>query len=120
MKYTIDKKEQYCNFTLNEEKIDTALAPALKSELITMAAEGHRNMILDISGVKYVDSSGLSALLVGNRAFTEVGGIFVIVGSQEHVLKLVKISQLEKVLYPRTYTRRSCRCDIHALKSKVS
>ncbi|HSI75754.1 MAG TPA: STAS domain-containing protein, partial [Lunatimonas sp.] len=65
---------------------------------LTVHAEGYTNLILDMSQVKYSDSSGLSALLVGNRKFGEEGGIFVISSLQEHVMKLIKISMLDKVL----------------------
>lgn len=98
MKYTIDKKEQYVVLTPLEEKIDSLLAPKLKSELLTLHAEGHSNMVLEMSQVKYVDSSGLSALLVGDREFGKNGGIFVISGVQDHVMKLLKISMLDKKL----------------------
>ncbi|GMQ27683.1 hypothetical protein Aconfl_03250 [Algoriphagus confluentis] len=98
MKYTIDKKEQYVVFTPMEEKIDSLLAPKLKSELLTIHAEGYSNIVLDLSNVKYVDSSGLSALLVGDREFGRNGGIFIISGVQEHVMKLLKISMLDKKL----------------------
>jgi|SRR5690606_7685045 len=98
MKYSIDKKEQYVIFTLLEEKLDSTLSPQLKSELLTVHAEGYRNLILDMSQVKYADSSGLSALLVGNRTFSEDGGIFVISSPQDHVDKLIRISMLDKVL----------------------
>lgn len=98
MKYTIDKKEQYVVFSPMEEKIDSLLAPKLKSELLTIHAEGYSNMVLDLSAVKYVDSSGLSALLVGDREFGRNGGIFLISGVQEHVMKLLKISMLDKKL----------------------
>jgi|SRR5690554_2186798 anti-sigma B factor antagonist len=98
MKYSVDKKEQYVVFTLQEEKLDSSLSPQLKSELLTVHAEGYRNLIMDMSNVKYTDSSGLSALLVGNRTFSEDGGIFVISSPQEHVTKLIKISMLDKVL----------------------
>lgn len=98
MKYTVDKKEQYVIFTLLEEKLDTSLSPQLKSELLTVHAEGYRNLILDMSYVKYTDSSGLSALLVGNRTFHEDDGIFIIASPQDHVMKLIKISMLDKVL----------------------
>lgn len=98
MKYTIDKKEQYVVFSPMEEKIDSLLAPKLKSELLTIHAEGYSNIVLDLSMVKYVDSSGLSALLVGDREFGRNGGIFLISGVQEHVMKLLKISMLDKKL----------------------
>jgi anti-anti-sigma factor len=98
MKYTIDKQEKYCLVRLHEEKLDSSVAPSLKSELITLHAEGARNIILDLSEVKYTDSSGLSALLVGNRILQEEGGIFVLTSLSDHTLKLIKISQLDSVL----------------------
>ncbi len=98
MKYTIDKQEKYCLLRLHEEKLDSSVAPGLKSELITLHAEGIRNIILDLSEVKYTDSSGLSALLVGNRIVQEEGGIFILTCLSDHTLKLIKISQLDSVL----------------------
>lgn len=98
MKYTIDKQDKYCVIRLHEEKMDSAIAPSLKSELITQHAEGVRNIILDLTDVKYTDSSGLSALLVGNRIFQEDGGIFILACLSEHTSKLIKISQLDSVL----------------------
>jgi len=98
MKYSIDKKEQYVVLTPLEEKIDSLLAPKLKSELLTIHAEGYPNVVLDMTQVKYVDSSGLSALLIGDREFGRNGGIFIISGVQDHVMKLLKISMLDKKL----------------------
>ena len=98
MKYTIDKQEKYTLIRLHEEKLDSNVAPALKSELITLHAEGIRNIILDLAEVKYTDSSGLSALLVGNRILQEDGGVFVLATLSDHTMKLIKISQLDSVL----------------------
>ena len=98
MKYTIDKQEKYSLLRLHEEKLDSNVAPNLKSELITLHAEGVKNIILDLTEVKYTDSSGLSALLVGNRIVQEEGGIFVLTALSEHTTKLIKISQLDSVL----------------------
>ena len=98
MKYTVDKQEKYNLLKLEEEKLDTSIAPVLKSDFITLHAEGVKNLILDLSKVKYIDSSGLSALLVGNRIFHEDGGMFILSSITDHVMKLIKISQLDNVL----------------------
>ncbi len=98
MKYTIDKQEKYSLLRLHEDKLDSSVAPGLKSELITLHAEGVRNIVLDMAEVKYTDSSGLSALLVGNRIVQEDGGIFILTTLSDHTLKLIKISQLDSVL----------------------
>ena len=97
MKYTADKKENYVIIELNEEKLDTTIAPELKSEFVTLQAEGFQHVILNLSNVKYSDSSGLSAILNGNRLFGDSGS-FILCGLQEHVAKLIKISMLDKVL----------------------
>jgi anti-anti-sigma factor len=51
-----------------------------------------------MSLVRYSDSSGLSAILIGNRLCQEANGSFVLCGLSEHVTKLLKISQLDTVL----------------------
>ena len=98
MKYTIDKQEKYSLISLNEDKLDSSLAPHLKTELITLHAECVPNVILDLKDVRYTDSSGLSSLLVGNRTFQQDGGLFVLTNLSEHTMKLIKISQLDGVL----------------------
>jgi anti-anti-sigma factor len=98
MKYRIDKQEQYTVLTLEEENLNSTHAPSLKSDLIMLNQEGIRNFILDLSPVKYVDSSGLSAILTGHRMW-KGNGSFVIAG-QLHpmVLKLIEISRLQTIL----------------------
>lgn len=98
MKYTIDKQEKYSLLRLHEEKLDSSVAPGLKSELITLHAEGVKNIVLDLAEVKYTDSSGLSALLVGNRIVQEEDNIFILTTLSDHTMKLIKISQLDSVL----------------------
>lgn len=97
MEFTVDKYENYSIATINDEKVDSTLAPELKSEFMTLAQDGVKSLIINMGGVKYVDSSGLSALLVGNRSFTE-NGAFVLFNVNDHVMKLISISQLDKVM----------------------
>lgn len=118
MKYTIDKQEQYTILKLQEEKLDTVLAPNLKSELVTINAEGIKNLILDLGEVKYTDSSGLSAILVGNRVFSESNGFFVIANITDHVLKLVRISQLDSVLNIASSVAEGIEAILSALEEK--
>lgn len=97
MNHTLDHFENYSLFKISEEKLDTTIAPDVKTKFAESLAKGAKYMIMDLSEVKYADSSGLSAMLVGNRSFSETG-CFVIFGVQEHVEKLIKISMLDKVL----------------------
>jgi anti-sigma B factor antagonist len=97
MKYSIDKHEKYSILALDEERIDSLVAPKLKSEFVTLFQSGTQNLILNLSKTKYVDSSGLSALLVANRLAGEAEGFLVMVGITDHVMKLVTISKLDSV-----------------------
>jgi anti-sigma B factor antagonist len=98
MKYTVDKQEKYTLLQLNETKLDATVSPQLKSEFVTLNAEGNKNIIADLSQVKYIDSSGLSAILIGNRLCQDADGAFFLAGVTDHVMKLIKISQLDTVL----------------------
>ena len=98
MKFTVDNKEKYSLIKSGVEKLDSLQAPDLKSELVFLNKKGIKNIILDLSDTRYCDSSGLSAVLVGNRLCKSSNGSFVISGLQDPVKKLVSISQLDSVL----------------------
>ncbi len=98
MKFTVDKHDKYVLVQLNESKINSVVSPKLKSELIIFNTEGQRNIILDLSKVKYIDSSGLSSILVGHRLCKNAQGLFILVGLNDAVTKLITISQLESIL----------------------
>jgi anti-anti-sigma factor len=98
MKFQLDKQETYCVFKLDEDTLNTTNAPRLKSELIFLSQEGVRNLILDISAVKFIDSSGLSAILTANRIWKE-NSSFVLCGPlQPAVQRLIDISKLDSIL----------------------
>ena len=98
MNITLDKNDKYTVLRVHDEKLDTLIAPDLKSELVKLNAEGIKNIIVDLTEVRYTDSSGLSAILVGNRLCNSVNGIFILCSLQPTVKKLIDISQLASVL----------------------
>ena len=98
MEYAIKKDEKYIQITLGEEKLDANIAPEIKADFIKYNQEGFRNIILDLTSTKYIDSSGLSALLVANRLCSDNKGSFVLSNLNDHVMKLITISQLTTIL----------------------
>lgn len=98
MHFTLDKTEKYVVVKLHEQKLNTLIAAELKSELLLLNTQGYNNIILDLIESLYCDSSGLSAILVGNRLCRNSNGLFVITGLSDTVRKLVQISQLDQVL----------------------
>lgn len=98
MKFALDKKDSYTVFSLLEPKLNTLFAPDLKTELTILHNEGIGNIILDLEKVAFVDSSGLSAILVGNRLCNSIGGSLIVAAPTDNVSRLLKISQLNSVL----------------------
>jgi len=98
MEFSIEKKGNFTLVKVEVEKLDTHIAPALKSELVLVAGNGEKNIILDLSNCRYCDSSGLSAILVANRLCKNANGTFVLTGLQPAVERLITISQLDTVL----------------------
>jgi anti-anti-sigma factor len=98
MQFTLDKNDKYVVVKLHEQKLNTLIAAELKSELLLINTQGFNSIIVDLSESMYCDSSGLSAILVGNRLCKNAGGVFVVTGLNDAVKKLVQISQLDQVL----------------------
>lgn len=98
MNLIIDKQEKYVLVSIKESKLTSVVAPELKAEIVVLMHDGFKNMIFDLSEVQYCDSSGLSAILVAYRSCRDNNGFFVLSGVQDHVRKLISISQLDGML----------------------
>lgn len=81
---------------LDFERLDTKMAPDLKAEFLQALGENYINILVNFEKVKYADSSGLGALLLGTRQTREHGGQFKICCSNGRILQLIEIAKLEK------------------------
>jgi anti-anti-sigma factor len=81
MKYTVDKRDKFTILSIEEENLNSVVAPTLKSDLVIMKNEGVQYLVVDLSKVSYIDSSGLSAILVGDRLWKGEGA-FILTGSE--------------------------------------
>jgi len=85
-----------CELTLAGE-IDVYTAPNLKKELVALIEGGCSNVIVDLEGVAFIDSSGLGVLVSALRRARERDGSVRIVCSRDSVLKIFRITGLDKV-----------------------
>ena len=79
------------------DKLDSLVSPELKTLFLHHSNNGVVDFIVDLTKVKYCDSSGLSALLVGNRIINEKEGSLNLFGLNPMVEKIISISQLDTV-----------------------
>lgn len=98
MSFSAKKYDNYTLIVFSTDKLDAVVSPDLKAELVLISKGGEKNVLIDLASVKYCDSSGLSALLIGNRLCKEASGSFILSGLQAAVQKLIVISQLDNIL----------------------
>lgn len=79
---------------LNGE-IHVTTAPEFSSRLNDAVAAGIRGLVIDMSGVAFIDSTGLSVLLNGLRRVTRADGRMALVVSNPTVLRLFEITKLD-------------------------
>ncbi len=100
MQYSLDHLDHYSVLRLKDENLNSLVAPHLKAQLILLHTEGAPALILDLSEVSFVDSSGLSAILTGNRLWKDDNNDkFIIIGiNSPNITRLIEISQLQAIL----------------------
>lgn len=81
-----------------KDRLDSLIAPDLKTELLLLTDNGVTNILIDLSNVSYADSSGLGALLFGLRQIKNLGGQLRLIGANKKVQSLIKIARLENHL----------------------
>jgi len=74
-------------------EIDLATSPALRTRLQD-AIGRHRTVIVDLSDVTFIDSTGLGVLIGGLRRVNEAGGEMRVVIADPRVLKIFEITGL--------------------------
>ena len=98
MKYQLEKVEKVKIIRLKEERLDTNVAPELKTLFLVWIKPDSANILIDLKDVQYVDSSGLGALLFGYRQTRDKDGIMKLLKSQNRIKELLRIAQLENVM----------------------
>ncbi|MBE3577447.1 MAG: anti-sigma factor antagonist [Limnochordales bacterium] len=87
-----------------EGELDLNTAPKFRAAVEeTIGRRPHLlHLVLDLTGVTFVDSSGLGAILGRYRQFAERGGRVVVIGLQPSVRRLFELSGLFRVVETAT------------------
>jgi anti-sigma B factor antagonist len=94
MEFVKERKQGVVIYRVHQERLDTTVAPELKAYFLMSIEAGEKNFLLDLSAVKYADSSGLGALLLGLRQARDNGGDMKIFAVAPRVRKLIEIAHL--------------------------
>ncbi len=78
--------------------LDMGTADQMKRTLTELIEKGQSKLVMDLSGVAYVDSSGLGALVAAMKQARAVGGNLKLCGLQEDVRSIFEMTRLIKVM----------------------
>ena len=93
MNFKVEKKERYSVVTATTDRLDAHTTAELKSELVLLAGESIKNMILDLSSCNYCDTSGLSAILIAHRLCKD--GKLILVSTSSSVESMLSIQRFD-------------------------
>jgi anti-sigma B factor antagonist len=78
--------------------IDLANSPEVRKTLLKELREMKTpRVIMNLSGVKYIDSSGVASLVEGLKASKDVGARFILFGLSPSAREVLQLSRLLKV-----------------------
>src|SRR5215211_5239263 len=81
-------------------RLNMAAAPQLRSVLGDLAAAGRSHIVVDLSSVTFIDSSGLGALIGGLKTARQADGDLRIAAPSEQVITALGLTNLDRVLRP--------------------
>ena len=97
MALQIDKTDRECGILLKlSGEVDLYTSPQFR-ETVIKAMKAQPWVAVDLSGVGYMDSSGVATLVEGLKAAAEQQKIFVLIAPSNPVMKVLQLARLDSV-----------------------
>lgn len=78
--------------------LDSTNAESTSSRIIELLQDGVKTVVADFSRLRYINSTGLGALLFVNKKLKEAGGVFKVANVNENVLEIIEIIGADQLL----------------------
>jgi anti-sigma B factor antagonist len=79
-------------------EIDVDTGPQLRDHLLGLVAGGEHNIVVDLSDVSFLDSSGLGVLVMAHKRIRTAGGTLRLAGCQPEVVSIFHLTALDRVI----------------------
>ena len=80
-----------------EGEIDLSTAAVFKETVYEVIESGHTDLVIDLSGLEFMDSTGLGVLVAALKKTTTEGGSIRLICDKRNILKVFTITGLDKV-----------------------
>lgn len=78
-------------------EVDLSTSERLKEAVYESLEEGPGNLVVDLNGLDFMDTTGLGALVAGLKRARQGGGDLSLVCNRGHLLKIFSLTGLDKV-----------------------
>ena len=95
MKHEVIRK-QGASIVVLKGDIDLESSPAAR-EVLLKSVEGIGKVLVDLSSVTYIDSSGVASLVEALQAAKRNGGRFALVAASDPTRRVLELARLDKV-----------------------
>ena len=93
---TIDKQPEM-TVVKPDGEIDLSRAPSFRTVIAEVFSEKPSKVVIDLSEVPYMDSSGVATLVEAMQLANRAGAVLVLVGLQDRVQSIFEIARLDTV-----------------------
>jgi anti-sigma B factor antagonist len=97
MNLKIEEKNDIVLIRVKEERLDAHNSGDLKLEMNRLFGEGRKNILVDLEDVRFIDSSGLGALVSGFKNAISNQGNLKLAGLQPQVKSMFELTRLHRV-----------------------
>ena len=94
---TVEDSEPYTLVSLVGEA-DVTNAAALRDVLDAEVAKLPQTLIIDLSGLRFMDSSALHVILKANRTMDRQGGVLALASPRDAVAKMLRLTAADQLL----------------------
>lgn len=93
----VEEKGEVVVILVKEERLDAHNSGELKSQMLSLFEEGKNHIVIDLQDVRFVDSSGLGALVSGFKNASARNGNLKLCGLQPQVKSMFELTRLHRV-----------------------
>jgi anti-sigma B factor antagonist len=97
MNLKTEKKNDVMVINVKEERLDAHNSGDLKNEMQKLFTEGNKNILVDLKDVRFIDSSGLGALVSGFKNAISHQGNLKLSSLQPQVKSMFELTRLHRV-----------------------
>jgi anti-sigma B factor antagonist len=97
MNLITETKNNITTICVKEERLDAHNSGELKSEMYNQFEMGTKNLLVDLKDVRFIDSSGLGALVSGFKNAISHQGNLKLSGLQPQVKSMFELTRLHRV-----------------------